>query len=112
MLAYQVVVDEKLVAAFDQRSHAEQWGSCRSDPDEVCAVARPDLQRLTYRVFDGGRLVAAFAMRDDAEHWIEECGNHAMKLRQMNTRAVPVQSGKGRTHRIRDKAGGPVPRRR
>jgi hypothetical protein len=111
MLAYQVVVDETVLAAFDQRHHAEQWGRCCTEPDEVCAVAQPDLQSLSYLVFDGHKLVAAFKRRDDAEQWIDECGHPTMKLREMSAVAGPLQS-KRRTRKGGEKVAGRAPRRR
>ena len=35
MLSYEVVVDERVLAAFEERSHAETWGSRYVVPDEV-----------------------------------------------------------------------------
>ncbi len=96
MLACHVVVDETVLAAFDQPSHAGQWGSRRTGPDAIRAVAAPDLRALRYLVFDRRKLVAAFARRDDAEHWIEEFGHPRMKLREVSKQgkvAGPKASG-------------------
>jgi hypothetical protein len=99
-------------AAFDRRDHAEQRGRRSTESDEVYAVAQPDLQSLTYLVFDGHALVAAFAMRDDAEQWIGECGNSTMELREMSARAQPVQSTRGPPDKRCAKTGAAVARKR
>jgi hypothetical protein len=83
-----------------------------ANPDELRAVTRPDLQSLSYMVFEGQELVAAFAMRDDAEHWIEECGHPAMELRDMSAVAQLGQSKRARPDKYGEKAGGVVARRR
>lgn len=85
MPAYQVVPDIPLLAAIDERSQGEQWGSRPTEQNKVHQPAQPDLAPLKYLVFDGDELVAAFAMRSDAEHWIEDCGNHAMTLGNADT---------------------------
>jgi hypothetical protein len=82
------------------------------NPNEISAVAQPDLKTLSYLVLDRRTLVAAFAMRDDAEHWIDECGNPAMELREMNTLPSPGQSKRVRTQKSGEKPGGVVARRR
>ncbi|MBV8772964.1 MAG: hypothetical protein JO166_11650 [Deltaproteobacteria bacterium] len=100
MLSYEVVVDERVLAAFEEHSHAETWGSRYVVRDEVRSVAEPDWRKLVYLVFDGHKLVAAFALRDDAQHWIEECGNHAMELRQIS---APIGLRRPRRERAADK---------
>lgn len=82
------------------------------NPNEISAVAQPDLKTLSYLVLDRRTLVAAFAMRDDAEHWIDECGNPAMELREMSTLPSPAQSKRVRTEKRGEKPGGVVARRR
>ena len=82
------------------------------NPNEISAVAQPDLKNLSYLVLDRRTLVAAFAMRDDAEHWIDECGNPAMELREMSTLPSPAQSKRVRTEKRGEKPGGVVARRR
>jgi hypothetical protein len=106
----EVVNDRMVLTAFDQRHHPEHRGRRRARSDQIRAAAQPDLQSLTYLVFDGEKLVAAFVMRDDAEHWIEDCGNHAMKVLEMNLTSQPPQPKKRR--RSSEKTGGGVPRRR
>jgi hypothetical protein len=78
----------------------------------VRAVAEPDWQKLTYLVFDGQKLVAAFAMRDDAQHWIEECGNRAMKLREMSAPNAHGPPKRERADKSSDKAGSMISRKR
>jgi hypothetical protein len=112
MLCYEVVVDETVLAAFEQRSHAEKWGSRCVDQDEVRAVGAPDWQKLTYLVFERHQLVAAFAKRDDAEHWIEECGNHSMKLHEIGAPTGARPPKRERPDKSSDKAGAPVSRKR
>jgi len=82
------------------------------NPNEISAVAQPDLKTLSYLVLDRRTLVAAFAMRDDAEHWIDECGNPAMELREMSTLPSPAQSKRVRTEKRGEKPGGVVASRR
>jgi len=82
------------------------------NPNEISAVAQPDLKTLSYLVLDRRTLVAAFAMRDDAEHFIEECGNSAMELREMSTLPSPAQSKRVRTQKGAKKPGGVIARRR
>lgn len=112
MLSYEVVVDERVLAAFEERSQAETWGSRYVVPDEVRSIVEPDWQKLVYLVFDGHKLVAAFALRDDAQHWIEECGNHAMELRQISAPAEVRRPRRARLDKSSDKRRGPGSRRR
>jgi len=95
MPACQVVVDETVLAAFDQRYHADQWGRRRTKPDAIRTAAEPDLHSLSYLVFDGHKLVAAFALRDDAEQWIEEFGHSTMKLRERSKRGKVARPNMG-----------------
>lgn len=86
---------ERCWLRFDQRCHAEQWGRRRTEPDAMPAAAQPELQSLSYLVFDRHRLVAAFARRDDAEQWIEEFGHPTMELREMGKRGKAVKPNAG-----------------
>ncbi|MBV8055613.1 MAG: hypothetical protein JO071_10280 [Deltaproteobacteria bacterium] len=95
MPAGQVVVDETVLAAVDQRYHAEQWGRRRTKPEAIRTAAQPDMHSLSYLVFDGHKLVAAFALRDDAQQWIEEFGHSMMKLREMNKRGKAARPNMG-----------------
>jgi len=95
MPSCQVVVDETVLTAFDQRRHAEQWGRRCIEPDEMRVVTQSDLQSLSYLVFDRRKLVAAFAQRDDAEQWIEEFGHPTMELREMSKRGKVVRPNMG-----------------
>jgi hypothetical protein len=92
---HQLVLDETVTAVFDQRYHAEQWSRRRTELDAMRAAAQPDLQSLSYLVFDGHKLVAAFALRDDAEQRIEEFGHPTMELREMSKRGKVVRSNMG-----------------
>jgi hypothetical protein len=83
-----------VLAAFDQRCHAEQWGR-RIEPDAGRTAAQPDLHSLSYLVFEGHKLVAAFALRDDAEQWIEEFGHPAMELRKISKQGKVVRPNVG-----------------
>ncbi len=95
MLAYQVVVDDTVLAAIDQHSHAEQCGRRGTESDAIRTVAQPDLQSLSYQVFEGNKLVAAFARRDDAQQWIEEFGNSRMELLEVSKRGRAVRPDPG-----------------
>jgi hypothetical protein len=100
MLSDEEDTYEEVLAAFEKRSYAGNMGVRLSRQDEVCPVLQIDWQQLAYLVFDGHKLVAAFAMRDDAELWIEECGNHAMKLRRASRSfppSRPRRQGAGRS---------------
>jgi len=93
---HQLVLDKTVMAVFDQRYHAEQWGRRHTEPDAMRAAAQSDLQSLSYLVFDRHKLVVAFALRDDAEQWIEEFGHPTMELRDMSKRAKVVRPNVGR----------------
>lgn len=108
----EMVVDETLLAAFDQRYHAGRRSRRCTEPDEVRTASQPNLQSLSYLVFDGHRLVAAFAMRDDAEQWIEDCGNRTMEVRERSAPSQPAQSKRRRAGKSNEKAERPVPRGR
>jgi hypothetical protein len=90
MPSCQVVVDETVLTAFDQRCRTDQWGRRCIEPMK-CAVTQSDLQSLSYLVFDHRKLVAAFAQRDDAEQWIEQFGHPTMELREMGMRGKVVK---------------------
>jgi hypothetical protein len=90
----------------------KKWASRCADPDEVHAVAKPYWQKLTYLVFDGQKLVATFAMREDAQHWIEECGNRAMKLREMSGPNPHWPPKRKRADKSSGKAAGMISRKR